>query len=518
MEKLNSSRRLTKNQHNPLPTLCVFAQDITDMAYTEKEIYSPVLKKWHPLSTGVAVATMHTCFSVELKQFVSNIRELTPDVVLVLISADKLEKDLVQMAVEDSVESEDGGKAIVQEMIPYEAESVIADLVKSWIKTRIDRLQEWVERNLQQEVWNPRANKERFAPSAVEVLRIIDETLEAFFLLPIPMHPILLPHLITGLDKSVQQYILKSKSGCGSRSTYIPTMPPLTRCDTGSKLGLFRKKDKSRMIQTKKPLAGSDNNSFGIPQLCVRINTLHHIRKNLDLLEKKSMTHLKNGGSAHIENGSGQKFELCESLCREGIHELCEATAYKLIFQDLNSVLWDGLYVGEVSLARIELFLQELEQNLEIVSSTVHDRVRTRLITDIMKAAFEGFLLILLAGGPSRAFSLQDCALIEEDFKFLTDLFWSNGDGLPVELIDRFSTSVKRVIPLFYLDTESLIEKFKGLTSDGSAGGKSRIPLPQTSGQWGPEEPNTVLRVLCYRDDKAASKFLKKSYNLPKKI
>lgn len=124
------------------------------MAFNEKEIYSPVLKKCHPLPTSVAVATMHSCFGVELKQFVSGIRELTPDVVQVLIAADKLEKDLVQMAVEDSVESEDGGKGIIQEMTPYEAESVIADLVKSWIKTRIDRLKEWVDRNLQQEVFS----------------------------------------------------------------------------------------------------------------------------------------------------------------------------------------------------------------------------------------------------------------------------------------------------------------------------------------------------------------------------
>lgn len=64
--------------------------------------------------------------------------------------------------------------------------------------------------------WNPQANKGRFAPSAVEVLRIVDETLEAFFFLPIPMHPVLLPELIGGLDKCLQKYIMKAKSGCGA--------------------------------------------------------------------------------------------------------------------------------------------------------------------------------------------------------------------------------------------------------------------------------------------------------------
>ena len=47
---------------------------------------------------------------------------------------------------------------------------------------------------------------------------------------------------------------------------------------------------------------------------------------------------------------------------------------------------------------------------------------------------------------------------------------------------------------------------------------KNRLPLPPTTGHWSPNEPNTVLRVLCYRSDETATKFLKKTYNLPKKI
>lgn len=78
---------------------------------------------------------------------------MTPDNLQVLIAAEKLEKDLVHMAVEDSVDSEDGGKSIIQEMTPYEAEGVISNLIKSWIRTRIERLKESVDRNLQQEVF-----------------------------------------------------------------------------------------------------------------------------------------------------------------------------------------------------------------------------------------------------------------------------------------------------------------------------------------------------------------------------
>lgn len=122
------------------------------MAFNEKEIYTPILKRWHPHATSIAVATLHACFAKELKRFISGINELNPEAIQVLLAAEKLEKDLVEMAVVDSLDSEDGGKATIQEMTPYEAQGVIINLVKSWIQSRLDGLGEWVDRNLQQEV------------------------------------------------------------------------------------------------------------------------------------------------------------------------------------------------------------------------------------------------------------------------------------------------------------------------------------------------------------------------------
>ncbi|KAK8597705.1 hypothetical protein V6N13_095105 [Hibiscus sabdariffa] len=494
-EKVKSSKRSSnKNQQKQLPFLSILAQDVCTLAFSEKAIFSPILKRWHPLPAGVAVATLHSCYGNELKQFVSSIGELTPDILQVLRAAEKLEKDLVQIAVENSVESEDGGKSIIREMPPYEAESVVSNLVESWIKTRLDRLKEWVDRNLQQEVWDPRVNKERFAPSAVEVLRIVDEALEAFFLLPISIHAALIPHLTSGIDRCLQNYVSKAKSGCGTRSTFVPSMPALTRCSARSKFpGVFKKKEKFQMSQSRKSQVGTtnDNDSSGIPQLCCRINTLQHIRMELDVLVKRTIVRLRSSESPNVDNvanGMGKAFELSAAACLEGIQQLCEATAYKVIFHDLSHVLWDGL-------------------------------VRTRVITEVMKASFDGFLLVLLAGGPARAFSLQDYETIAEDFKFLTDLFWSNGDGLPADLIEKFSTTVKAVLPLFHTDTDSLIEQFKYITAESyGSSAKSKLPLPPTSGQWSPTEPNTLLRVLCYRNDETAAKFLKKTYNLPKKL
>jgi len=46
---------------------------------------------------------------------------------------------------------------------------------------------------------------------------MVDETLEAFFLLPILLHPVLLPELTSGLDKCMQHYVSKAKSSCGKQ-------------------------------------------------------------------------------------------------------------------------------------------------------------------------------------------------------------------------------------------------------------------------------------------------------------
>ncbi|OAY72653.1 hypothetical protein ACMD2_25065, partial [Ananas comosus] len=110
---------------DPSNILTELAKDTEQLALLEKETYSPVLKRWHPGPTALAVVTLHNCFGVVLKQYVAKITSLTNELVRVLQSAGRLEKALVQMVVEDSAECEDGGKGIVREMAPYEVDSIV---------------------------------------------------------------------------------------------------------------------------------------------------------------------------------------------------------------------------------------------------------------------------------------------------------------------------------------------------------------------------------------------------------
>ncbi|KAL6646591.1 hypothetical protein ACP70R_015668 [Stipagrostis hirtigluma subsp. patula] len=492
-----------RSSMNHMPVLSILAKEVSNLAIKENNVYTPILEKWHPLAAVVAVATLHDCFGNELKQFVVGLTKLTPDAVQVLKASDTLEKDLVQIALEYSVDSDDGGKSLARDMPPYEAGTVISNLVKAWVDERVDKLKGCADQNLQQETWSPKASsRDSLAPSAVEMLDIVDETLGAYFQLPIP-HSTLLPDLT------------------GTRRAPFPQLPHLTRCDVGSKL--FKKKEKPQLLVKRVSQVGSStgNEASCLAGLCIRINTIHYIHNELEYLDRKIKTCLQNVESdlPDIAHGLNIKFELSQPACQEGIQQLCEATAYKVIFNDLGHVLLDTLYVGSPASNRILPLLRELGPILKIISATVHDGVRNHLITALMKASFDGFLLVLLAGGPTRAFRCQDYQMIEDDFRALRGLYLAYCDGLPGGIVAKTSSEVKSILPLLRMDTETLIERFKQMISESyGSTTKSRFPMPPVPTKWSPNNPNTNLRVLCYRNDEAATKFLKKTYNLPKTL
>lgn len=128
------------------------ARETEELAMKEKVVFSPVLKKWHPIAGGVAAVTLHACYGTLLKQYLAGASPLTNETISVLQRAGKLEKVLVQMVVEDSAECEDGGKAIVREMVPYEVDSIIFNLLKQWMQERLKKGKECLQRAKETEV------------------------------------------------------------------------------------------------------------------------------------------------------------------------------------------------------------------------------------------------------------------------------------------------------------------------------------------------------------------------------
>ncbi|KAK6145921.1 hypothetical protein DH2020_019790 [Rehmannia glutinosa] len=504
--------------------LIKLAKKTEELGTKEKEIFSPVLKKWHPVAAGVAAVTLHKCYGTLLKQYLTGKSSFLNETVLVLQRAGKLEKFLVQLVVEDSVECEDGGKAIVREMVPYEVDSMILRLLKQWIHERLQKGREHLLRAKQTETWNPKSKTEPYAHSAVELVSFAKEAVENFFEIPVNVSESLFYDFVDGLENIFRDYIAFVAS-CGSKQSYLPTLPPLTRCSRDSKLfKLWRRAACSVGVEDPNHNSTNEGNhprpstSRGTQRLYIRLNTLHYLVSQLNSLDKTLLISPKiTPSKTNRRQPGGSYFEHSLSTLQVVSQHVSEVSAYRLIFLDSNSVFYGSLYVGDVENARIRPAIRLLKQNLTLLCAIVTDRAQPLALKEVMKASFEAFLMVLLAGGSSRMFSRLDHPMIEEDFDSLKRVFCTCGEGLIVEdMVEKEAEAVEGVVALMGQTTEQLIEDFSSVANEAYGLGR-KLPMPPTTGKWHRSDPNTILRVLCYRNDRTANYFLKKTFNLAKR-
>ncbi|ERN18936.1 uncharacterized protein LOC18447307 [Amborella trichopoda] len=527
--------------------LILLSRETEAVALREKECFSPVLRRWHPASAGVAAAALHGCYRAVLKQYLGGVATLTPEAVQVLQAAGRLEKALVQMAVEDSAEIEDGGKAIIREMMPYEADSVIEDLMRSWVREHLFKLRECLNRAREGETWNPKSKNEPYAQSAAELMKLTKDTVDDFFGIPVVFFDDLAQDLADGIDSVLQDYTSFLSAG-GTKHNYIPALPPLTRCNQDSKFHkLWRKAlpchaghdyRYHRQHSFAAESVNSSNNGNGngncglhprpstsraTQRLYIRLNTLHFILSQLQSLDKALFSGRRSKALPH-HHRHNRLASPHLGATRNSIHvatlQVSEAAAYRLIFHDSSSVFLEGLYVPDVSNARIRPTLRALKQNLMMLGAIIMEAARPGAVREVMRAAFEAFLIVLLAGGPGRAFARCDFEMVEEDFRALKSLFSSGPDGLAEEVVEKEADTVQAVLPLLGQGSDQLIEDFGVVACEASGLGLAagqKLPMPPTTGRWNRADPNTILRVLCYRDDVAADRFLKRSFQLPKR-
>nr|XP_017253867.1 PREDICTED: uncharacterized protein LOC108223910 isoform X1 [Daucus carota subsp. sativus] len=519
-------------------TLLQIAQATEELAILEKENYSHVLKKWHPIPAGVAAVTLHTCYGTLLKQYLSDSCSLTHETLKVLQRAGKLEKALVQMVVEDSVESEDGGKTIVREMEPYEVESIILKSVKHWVQERLKVGNELLQKSKETETWNPKSKNEPYAQSAADLVKHTKIALDEFFEIPIPVPEDLVNDIAEGLENLLQEYT-KFVSSCGSKQSYIPTLPPLTRCNRDSKFFKLWKKAAPCTAPTDNPfgtgstLPGEEGNprpstSRGTQRLYIRLNTLHYLLSQLHIFDKiltlspKIVPSPNNRFTNRSHQLGNSYFDETRTAIQSATQHVSEVAAYRLIFLDSNSAFYGSVYVHDVENARIKPAVKILKQNLTLLGAIVTERIQPLAIKEVMKASFDVFLMILLAGGGSRAFNRQEHPMIEEDFDSLKKVFSTVGEGLLAEdVVDKEAETVEGVVALMGQSTEQLVEDFSIVSTETNgaspAGAGQKLPIPPTTGRWSRADPNTILRVLCHRNDQAANNYLKRTFQLSKR-
>jgi len=128
------------------------AQETEDLAAKERRNYSPILKKWNAIAAAVAALTLNNCYGHVLKKYLSEIKSITVELIIVLQKAKRLEDILVQMVVEESADCDDGGKTVVRQMVPFEVDSTVLNLMRKWIDESLQKGNDCLQRAKETEV------------------------------------------------------------------------------------------------------------------------------------------------------------------------------------------------------------------------------------------------------------------------------------------------------------------------------------------------------------------------------
>lgn len=314
----------------------------------------------------------------------------------------------------------------------------------------------------------------------------------------------------------------------------MPVLPPLTRSHRDSKFIKLCKRATPCSIALEDPILhhiGPGKESFltrpstsrGTQRLYIRLNTLHYLLTHLNSLDKTLSISPRvswncNYFGANIRQQSHRTtspsyFDVSRSSIAAACQLVSEVAAYRLTFLDSNSVFYEGLYVADVASSRIQPVLRVLKQNLILLCAILSDRAQPLAIKEVMKASFEAYLMVLLAGDHSRVFYRPDHEMIEEDFRNLKKTFSTCGEGLVAEdEMEKEAEIVEGVIDLMGKSTEQLIEDYNAASGKVVDGMGHKLPMPPTTGMWNRTDPNTILRVLCHRVDRTANQYLKRSF------
>ncbi|CAD6212850.1 unnamed protein product [Miscanthus lutarioriparius] len=491
---------------DPGSVLMQLARDTEQLAMFERRNFSPVLRRWHPAPVAVAAVTLHGCFGVVLSS-----------------TSPRLEKALAQMTAEDAADCDDGrAKAVVGDMEPFEVESVVMGLLKAWMDDKLGLARDCLLRARDTESWIPKSKEEPFAGSAMELMKLARLTIDEFSEIPASAKDEVVHDLVDGLESIFQDYI-SFVASCGSKQNYLPPLPPLTRCNQDS--GFFRLWKKAALPTCQapegSPRGGGSHHiprpsiSRGTQRLYVRLNTLHYVLTHVEALD----TSLSCSSPSHLGRA--------RAAAQSSISTVAEVAAHRLIFLDSRHSFYQGLYARSVADARIRPALRLLKQNLSFLVSVLADRAQPVAVREVMRASFEAFLMVLLAGGNERSFARADQTTVEEDFRSLKRAFSTCGEGLvPEDVVAREAETAEAVVDLMARSTDYLIDAFSVATCDSigdgggeddGGGGGGCTPLPPTTRRWDPADPNTILRVLCHRDDEAANQFLKRTFQLARR-
>ncbi|KAJ1702222.1 hypothetical protein LUZ63_002001 [Rhynchospora breviuscula] len=512
--------------------LAVIANELDLIAEKEFTKFSTILCSYYSEAGRVAFILLHLFYGERLKPFLEEITHLSEPLNAVLSAANNLELSLARKLYSlygESVES-----PMNQYVDPYQIPNFSSPLILQWIQAQHEKILEWTNRAVELEDWEPLSSNKKQANSAVEVFRIMEETIEQFFSSNLPMDTIHLRFLLIGISRSLEAYVLHIVDQQVDKTILYPSKPILTRHSESTNHFIKRKHIEQRELEEKVTVKLK---SLTVLKLCVKLNTLRYIRNQLDSMEDsitESWRHLQLGLSfsdyfpcifkGHKFTSSTKNFLATDQSVDElftvfddvrkssieASEKILDFIGARAIFLDLRQSFLFSLYRGSVDQARSEIFIPQLDQVLDRICDLIIDELRDQVVLSICRASMEGFIWILLDGGPSRAFSESNVEHMQEDLTILKDLFIANGHGLPPDEVEMESKLVHGILDLYALKTEMIIEML--MHASEQANGNSKPAVGTRTGK----DAQTLLRVLCHKKERGASKFLKLHYQFPR--
>ncbi|XP_031097776.1 protein unc-13 homolog isoform X1 [Ipomoea triloba] len=509
--------------------LALLASELKLIAEKELTQFYPILQQFSPEAGIASALKFHKTFGERLEPFLNGVTCLSEGVREVLTAAALLEDCLFQLY---SLGQKESGlhSPSIKGFEYYKIGEVARPIILDWIIAQHARILEWTGRAFDLEDWEPLSYQQKQAASAVEVFRIIEETVDQLFEMRIPVDITHLQALLSIIFHTLDAYLQKLVNQLVDKSNLYPPAPPLTRYKETTFPIIKRKLTEAVVLDNG---VNDKLSHLTASKLCVRLNTLQYIQRQIATLEdgiRKSWSTIKafrdqicsEGNFPESSNGISDMsdesidelfaatFDCIRDSATNAIRKTCDFLGARVVFWDLREPFVFHLYHNSVGGARLESILPQFDSILNNVCGLIDDGLRDLAVSSIYKSSLEGYIWVLLDGGPSRAFSNSDVPIMEEDLNMLKDLFVADGEGLLRSLVEKDSKITQQILSLFSLQANSVIRMLMTSSQHISVGHGAHKNGSRNVG-----DAQTLMRVLCHMKDTEASKFLKRHYNLP---
>ncbi|KAF2935411.1 protein unc-13 homolog isoform X1 [Oryza sativa Japonica Group] len=508
--------------------LIILANELKLVAEKECTIFSPTLCKRYPEAGRVALVLLHLLYGQQLELFLERMdnSESLKEILAATNNFELCVAKKLYLMNEGAV-----GSLLSKYLKPYMISQFSSPLILQWLHVQHENVLEWTKRTIEIEDWEPLSAHERHATSVVEVFRIVEETIEQFFNSSLPLDTVHLRSLLIGITSSLQVYLHHMENQQVPRATLLPSAPVLTRY--AESVNPFAKRKLIVPTVPEEKVANKLNN-LTVPKLCAKLNTLQFIRDQLDNIEegiKQSWVSVQSAvglldylsciasGRTLPKNLSSEEsidelFTIFDDVRRTAVSttdRILNFIGTRAVFWDMRDSLLFSLYRASVESARMEMFIPTIDQVLDQVCDLIVDALRDQVVLRVFQACMEGLIWILLDGGPSRAFLETDVDLMHQDLAMIKDLFIAEGQGLPLDLVEKEARLTHQILDLFVLKADTIIDMLINVSDQ----------LPHhleltTTRRRHVHDAHTLLRVLCHKKDKTASTFLKIQYHLPR--